>query len=177
MARKHEVDIQTRLGVRRIDKNKVIYFPRGLAGFEGLHEFILLQIRPDAPLLILQSMDNPQVGLLVADPYSFIQDFKIKVGDAEQKLLRLKNIRQLAVLVTVTIPVGKPEETALNLVGPIIVNHAARIGLQVPQSENSGPTQVLISDLNKTLVAKEEQVEPKKHKTTKNKTDKIQDKK
>ncbi len=149
MARKNEVDIQTRLGVRRIDKNKVLYFPRGLAGFEGLHEFILLQIRPDAPLLVLQSMDNPQVGLLVADPYSFIKDFKIKIGDAEQKLLRLKNIRQLAVLVTVTIPIGKPEETALNLVGPIIVNHAARIGLQVPQSENATPTQVRIADLKK----------------------------
>ncbi len=149
MARKHEVEIQTRLGLRRVDRNKVLYFPRGLAGFEGLHEFILLQIKPDAPLLVLQSMDKPQVGLLVADPYSFINDFKLKVGDAEQKLLRLKNIRQLAVLVTVTIPVGKPEETALNLVGPIIVNHSARIGLQVPQSELNLPAQVLIADLKK----------------------------
>ncbi len=149
MARENEVEIQTRLGLRSINKDKVIYFPRGLAGFEGLHEFTLLQIRPDAPLLILQSMDNPEVGLLVADPYSFMSDFKIKVGDAEQKLLRLQDMKQLAVLVTVTIPVGKPEETALNLVGPIIINHEARIGLQVPQSENQAQNQVLISSLQK----------------------------
>ncbi len=149
MARENEVEIQTRLGLRSIQKDKVIYFPRGLAGFEGLHEFTLLQIRPDAPLLILQSMDNAEVGLLVADPYSFMADFKIKIGDAEEKLLLLKDMKQLAVLVTVTIPVGKPEETALNLVGPIIINHEARIGLQVPQSENHAHNQVLISSLKK----------------------------
>ncbi len=149
MARENEVEIQTRLGLRSINKDKVLYFPRGLAGFEGLHEFTLLQIRPDAPLLILQSMDNPEVGLLVADPYSFMSDFKIKIGDAEQKLLRLDDMKQLAVLVTVTIPVGKPEDTALNLVGPIIINHEARIGLQVPQSEHNTPSQVLISSFEK----------------------------
>ncbi len=148
MARENEVEVQTRLGTRHINKDKVIYFPRGLAGFEGLHEFTLLQIRPDAPLLVLQSMDKPEVGLLVADPYSFIKDFNIKIGDAEQKLLCLKELHQLAVLVTVTIPVGQPEKTALNLVGPIIINHEARIGLQIPQSENNTPNQVLLSELN-----------------------------
>ena len=147
MARKQEVEINTRLGRRRIDMEKVIYFPRGLAGFEGLHEFTLLQIRPEAPLLVLQSMDNPSVGLLVADPFSFMNDYRIKVSDAEQKLLRLRNVRQVAVLVTVSIPPGKPEETVLNLTGPILVNHQARIGLQVPQSEEQNPTQVMLHSL------------------------------
>lgn len=126
---------------------KVIYFPRGLAGFEGLHEFTLLQIRPDAPMLLLQSMDKPLVGLLVADPFSFMDDYRIKVSDAEQKLLRLKNVRQVAVLVTVSIPAGKPEETALNLTGPILINHQARIGLQIPQSEGQSPTQIRLHGL------------------------------
>lgn len=147
MARKQEVEVNTRLGRRRIDMEKVIYFPRGLAGFEGLHEFTLLQIRPDAPLLVLQSMDKPAVGLLVADPFSFMDDYRIKVSDAEQKLLRLKNVRQVAVLVTVSIPTGKPEETVLNLTGPILVNHQARIGLQIPQSEGQSPSQMRLHGL------------------------------
>jgi flagellar assembly factor FliW len=119
--------------------DKVIYFPRGLAGFEDEHEFTLLQIRPEAPLLVLQSMREPTLGLLVADPYSFLPNYNVTVGDAEQKLLRLKNIRQVAVLVTVSIPPGRPELTALNLTGPVLVNHQRRIGLQVPQTESSGP--------------------------------------
>ena len=144
MARQQEVEINTRLGRRRISKDRVIYFPRGLAGFENEHEFTLLQIRPEAPLLVLQSMQNPTVGLLVADPYSFIPNYSVTVGDAEQKLLRLKSIREVAVLVTVTIPPGQPELTSINLIGPILVNHKMRIGLQVPQTESSGPMRVYL---------------------------------
>ncbi len=142
MERKQEIEIDTRLGRRRIDTDKVIYFPRGLAGFEGMHEFTLLQIRPEAPMLILQSLDDPSLGLLVADPYSFLSDYKIWVGDAEQKLLRLKSVEQVAVLVTVTIPQGKPADAMLNLTGPILVNHEAKLGLQVPQANSQMPAQV-----------------------------------
>ena len=140
MARQQEIEINTRLGRRRINMDKVIYFPRGLAGFEEEHEFTLLQIRPEAPMLVLQSMRDPTLGLLVADPYSFLPNYNVTVGDAEQKLLRLKNVRQVAVLVTVSIPPGQPELTALNLTGPILINHKMRIGLQVPQTESNGPT-------------------------------------
>lgn len=147
MAKSQEVEINTRLGRRSINMDKVIYFPRGLAGFEGMHEFTLLQIRPDAPMLVLQSMENPQVGLLVADPFSFMPDYRLKISDAEQKLLRLKNIRQVAVLVTVSIPPGKPDDTMLNLTGPILINHSARIGLQVLQPEDYSPSQVRINSL------------------------------
>lgn len=156
MARKQEIEVNTRLGRRHIDMEKVIYFPRGLAGFEGMHEFTLLQIRPDAPLLVLQSMNNPALGLLVADPFSFIKDFRIRIGDAEQKLLRLKNERQVAVLVTVSIPTGRPEETALNLTGPICINHEARLGLQVPQADEDLPAQILLSDLRNAVLSPSE---------------------
>jgi flagellar assembly factor FliW len=124
--------------------DKVIYFPRGLAGFEQEHEFTLLQIRPDAPLLVLQSMQDPTLGLLVADPYSFLPNYSVTVGDAEQKLLRLKNVRQVAVLVTVSIPPGQPELTALNLTGPVLINHKKRFGLQVPQTESNGPAKIYL---------------------------------
>ncbi len=93
-------------------------------------------------MLILQSLDDPSLGLLVADPYSFLSDYKIWVGDAEQKLLRLKSVEQVAVLVTVTIPQGKPADAVLNLTGPILVNHEAKLGLQVPQANNRMPAQV-----------------------------------
>jgi flagellar assembly factor FliW len=124
--------------------DKVIYFPRGLAGFENEHEFTLLQIRPEAPLLVLQSMQDPSLGLLVADPYSFLPNYSITVGDAEQKLLRLKNVRQVAVLVTVSIPPGQPELPARNLTGPVLFNRKMRIGLQVPQTESNGPAKFFL---------------------------------
>ena len=142
MARNKEIEIDTRLGRRCINADKVIHFPRGLAGFENERDFILLQIRPDAPLLILQSVTTPVVGLLVADPYSFFdKSYAPQVSDAEKQLLSIEGLEQAALLVTVSIPAGAPEKAVLNLTGPIVINFESRVGLQIPQSAD-GPQQV-----------------------------------
>ena len=142
MARNKEIEIDTRLGRRCIDADKVIHFPCGLAGFENERDFILLQIRPDAPLLILQSVTTPVVGLLVADPYSFFdKSYAPQVSEAEKQLLSIENLDQAALLVTVSIPAGAPEKAVLNLTGPIVINFEGRVGLQIPQCAD-GPQQV-----------------------------------
>ena len=154
MERNTEREIDTRLGRRRIDSDKIVHFPQGLAGFEQEREFILLQIRPEAPLLILQSVNTPVVGLLVADPYSFLdkETFSPSLGAAEKQLLRIDSLEQAAVLVTVSIPAGSPEDAALNLTGPIIINHEARVGLQVPQNTD-GPQQINMHSLKPAQTA------------------------
>ncbi len=147
MARQKEKVIQTRIGKRVVELDKKIYFPRGLIGFEDQREFVLLQMKEGSPFLVLQSLTNPRVGLLVADPYSFTMEYEVKLGQAEQKILRLQNIRQVAVLVTVSIPAGEPQKTALNLTGPILINYEARIGLQAPQVESKYPSHLYLHEL------------------------------
>ncbi len=132
--------IKTRLGPRDIAEDSILYFPRGLIGIEDKREFVLLQVGETSPFLLLQCLSDPELGLLVADPYPFLSDYKVKLDNAEKRLLRIENIRQIAVIVTVTIPQGRPEETTLNLSGPIIINTEARIGLQVPQVDSKYPT-------------------------------------
>jgi flagellar assembly factor FliW len=139
--------IETRLGPQTVHLDKVIHFPKGLIGFEDKKDFTLLQIRPDAPFLVLQSMDDPTLGLLVADPYGFLPDYQVRIGDAEQALLRVQTRDQAAVLVPVIIPPGRPEETALSLSGPILINHEARIGLQVPQAEEKKTGRIYLGGL------------------------------
>jgi flagellar assembly factor FliW len=136
--------IESRLGAREVRLDKVIHFPRGIIGFDSLREFTLLQIRPDSPLLVLQSMEEPTLGLLVADPFAFISDYDVRIGDADQELLKAGGAEDIAVLVTATIPPGRPERTALNLLGPIVINHRERLGLQVPQNERTGPARIFV---------------------------------
>ena len=134
MAKKRTRVIQTRLGEREIAEDAVLYFPHGLIGLEDKREYTLLQMgREGSPFLLLQCIGDPGLGLLVADPYSFVSDYDVKLERAEKKILQIENIRQLAVLVTVTIPQDRPEEMSFNLSGPIIINTEARIGMQVPQ--------------------------------------------
>ena len=144
MAEHSEKEIDTRLGRQTVSLDKVIHFPRGIIGFESKKAFTLLQIRPDAPFLVLQSLDDPGLGLLVADPYGFVPDYRVRVSDAEQKLLGITSQEQVAVLVTVSIPPGRPEDTVISLTGPILINHEARLGLQVPQMEGAGPGKLTV---------------------------------
>ncbi|MDK2956755.1 MAG: flagellar assembly factor FliW [Desulfovibrionales bacterium] len=139
MAKKRRQLIQTRLGEREIDLDSVVFFPRGLIGFDHFRRFVLLPVREDSPMLVLQSLEDPKVGLVVADPYAYMKEYEIKLGQAEKKLLRIANIRQLAVLVTVSIPPGRPQDMQLNLAGPIVINKDERLGLQVPQIDGDFP--------------------------------------
>lgn len=144
MAKQETTIIESRLGPREVRLDKIIRFPRGIIGLEQLRDFTLLQIAEGAALLVLQSMEQPGLGLLVADPYSFVPEYNLRISDAEQLLLKARSAEDLAVLVTASIPPGKPEETALNLLGPILINHRERRGLQVPQTEYSGPSKFFI---------------------------------
>lgn len=136
--------IETRFGSQIVAMDKVIVFPRGLIGFEDEREFTLLQMREDMPFLMLQSIKTPTFGLMVTDPYSFYSEYTLEVGGAEQKILKVENREHLTVLVTVSIPPNKAEETVMNLSGPIVINHELRIGLQVPQVNSNLPAQMLI---------------------------------
>ena len=138
--------INTRIGRQKIRLDRCVYFPRGLIGFEKVRNFVLLQIQDKSPFLLLQNTEDPSLGILVADPYVFLPDWQIQVGPAEEKILRARGIRDLAVLVTVTIPEGCPEKTSLNLTGPVVINTRERIGLQVPQSGTHAGSRLVISD-------------------------------
>ena len=140
MAEGKQILIQTRLGEMNVDQTRIIHFPRGLIGFEDHQHFTLLQIKEDSPFLILQSVNDKDFGLLVTDPYSFLERYEVKIGDPEQRLLQIEDRKHLAVLVTVSIPAGQPEKTTLNLSGPILINTEIRLGLQIPQTDSSHPS-------------------------------------
>ncbi|MHC1787944.1 flagellar assembly protein FliW [Solidesulfovibrio sp.] len=140
MAKKNERIVETRLGRMTLPEDRVLTFPRGLIGFMGQREFTLIQVRDDSPFLVLQSLSDPSLGLLVADPYSFMTEYEVVIGEADRKLLGIETREQAVILVTVTIPQGMPERTTLNLSGPIVLNNEARIGLQIPQTDSRYPT-------------------------------------
>ncbi|MHC1701093.1 MAG: flagellar assembly protein FliW [Humidesulfovibrio sp.] len=144
--RSKKIKIRTKLGEREIARDSIIYFPHGLIGLDDKREFVLIQVRENSPFLLLQCVTDPGLGLLVADPYPFLPDYDVKLEGPEKKILRVENIRQIAVLVTVTIPKANPEETTLNLSGPIILNTQARLGLQAPQMDAKHPTHFRLVD-------------------------------
>lgn len=147
MDKREQKEINSRLGKVLVDEEKSVYFPRGLIGMERVKRFVLLQIRTDSPFYVLQNLENSRLGLLVADPFAFIQDYQIRLGKTEERVLQLARSSDLAIMVTVSIPTGSPEKAVLNLTGPVVINTAKRIGMQVPQNNSGEKTRIVLSDL------------------------------
>ena len=99
MAKKDERVVETRLGRMSLPEDRVLTFPRGLIGFMGHREFTLIQIRDDSPFLILQSLDDPKLGLLVADPYTFMTDYEVVIGEADRRLLDVASREEVTTII------------------------------------------------------------------------------
>ncbi|MGE4439890.1 MAG: flagellar assembly protein FliW [Desulfomicrobium sp.] len=139
--------VNSRIGQLVISSDKTIRFPRGIIGFESLREFALVEFKPGTPFHFLQSLELPSMGMMLADPFSFLPNYEIRLAAAEERILRVRNIRDLVILVSVTVPKGDPQGSTLNLTGPICVNVQERLGLQSPQVELGFPSRVLLRDL------------------------------
>lgn len=144
---KQRQTINSRIGQLVISADKTIRFPRGIIGFEPLREFALVEFKPGTPFHFLQSLEMPSMGMMLADPFSFLPNYEIRLAAAEERILKVRSIRDLVILVSVTVPKGDPQASTLNLTGPICVNVQQRLGLQSPQVELGFPSQVLLRDL------------------------------
>lgn len=118
----------TRFGDLEIEESAAIEMPRGLIGLEHCTRFVLLEHQPGSPFGWLQSLDCPDLALLVTDPFQFFPDYELEVSDEDQRELGLSVPEDLMVLVTVTVR-KDPSEVTANLLGPLVVNvanHRAR---------------------------------------------------
>ncbi len=144
---KQRKTINSRIGPLVVSTDKTIRFPRGLIGFESLRDFALVEFKPGTPFHFLQSLELPSMGMMLADPFSFLPGYEIRLSSAEERILKVHSIRDLFILVSVTVPKGDPEGSTLNLTGPICVNVQERLGLQSPQVELGFPSRILLREL------------------------------
>jgi flagellar assembly factor FliW len=119
------------LGQVTVTENHIITFPSGLAGFPGERRYALLNGHLKSPFYYLQCVDNPAVAFLVVDPASLVPDYRLKNGPGTLKELEAQSPADLQVLVTLTIPPGRPQETTANLMSPLLINPKLRLGKQV----------------------------------------------
>ena len=116
--------IKTRVfGEIETEDVKIINFERGIIGFPNLKKFMLLHDEEieESSIIWLQSIDEPEFALPVADPLSLIGTYNPTVEDDMLKELGEIAPEDMLVLVTMTIPSDLTKMTT-NLKAPIIVN-------------------------------------------------------
>jgi flagellar assembly factor FliW len=127
-----------KFGEIQIDKTKILTMIEGLPGFPGFEKFVLLEDPKTAPFCWFQSVEEPNLSLVIMDPMIFKPDYNIGL-DKIVRDLGWKDVALDEVVVYVVVNIfGQKEEDkqiTANLVGPIVIN-----------TKNSTAVQVVLTD-------------------------------
>jgi len=121
----------TRFGTMEIDENKLITFPGGIPGIENLRRFFILPVEGTQDIQWLQAVEEPEVALLVIDPFKFFKGYSVDIPEIALKELEIKEPSEALVLTTITVPRDNPGGTTANLVAPIVINTRLKRAKQV----------------------------------------------
>ena len=119
------------LGRVTVSTDRIITFPSGLPGFPEARRFALLNDHLEPPFYCLQCVDTPSLAFVVADSTALVPDYRPKNGASTLQELQASSPDDLQALVTLTIPPGRPGEMTANLMSPLVINPAQRLGKQV----------------------------------------------
>lgn len=113
-----------------VAEDQILWFADGIPGFPDARRFVLVDMAEGSPFQVLQSIDDPDVSLIVTVPWLFFPDYDFEVSELEQRDLGISSVEETVVFSVVTLD-GANHRVYLNLLGPIIVNATNRKGRQV----------------------------------------------
>lgn len=124
---------ETRLfGTITIEDEKLITFPEGIVGFPFLKQFALIHDaeNENAPIMWLQSMEEPTFAMPVIEPLLVVDDYNPTVNDEYLEPVGELAEDQIYSLVTITVP-PQIENMSVNLKAPIVINMANNKAVQI----------------------------------------------
>lgn len=111
-----------------IEENRIIDFADGIPGFEDLNKFVIIEVEDNPKLKCLQSIEDPNICLLLVIPWEFFEDYEIELIDKEIAELELQNETDAAVYNVVTV---RKDNITANLLAPIVINVIKNKGRQI----------------------------------------------
>ena len=124
----------TRFGEFEVSEELVVQFPEGLPGFEDQKQFAFLPYTVDednSPFAYMQSVQDPDLTLLLADPFLFFKHYSLDLNDEDAAQLGLSDSEETAGVYGVVAVPEKIDQMTVNLVAPIVVNWKEQKGMQI----------------------------------------------
>ncbi|NPV91572.1 MAG: flagellar assembly protein FliW [Firmicutes bacterium] len=133
----------TRFGEIEVDAEKVISFPHPLPGLPKSNSYVILDI-PGNPLFKwMQSCNQPEVALVIADPSSFFSDYRVKITKEELAVLNIEDGDECQVAVVLVVP-EDPRKITANLLAPLVFNYNKRRAVQIILNDSAYTTRHII---------------------------------
>lgn len=126
----------SRFGTIDCPEQALLAVPAGILGFPASTRYVVLDHDRDVPFKWLQSVDEPALAFVIADPVLFAPEYRVVLLEQDTRDLGVRSSDDLLIFVIVTIPLDDPIRFTANLRGPVVVNRHARIGKQVILQED-----------------------------------------
>lgn len=120
----------TRFGTLDLPEEELIRFPQPLYGLEQSQRYCLVRHNDGGPFLWLQSADSPRTAMVVTDPFLFFPAYEVEIPDPAAAALQAAAPGDVEIYSTVNVASDGTGVTA-NLLGPIVINRQARVGVQL----------------------------------------------
>ena len=117
-------------GIKNYSKDDIIYFNKGIPGFENLKKFILFKVEDNDIFSVLHSIEDKNIGFVVISPFAFMKDYEFDLSDEKVQGLNIKEPHDVLILCTVTINSNIKEVTS-NFKAPIVINLKDKVGEQI----------------------------------------------
>ena len=122
-------------GSLEVSADKIIEFPAGLPGFEDCRKFTLMHEENATKILLLQSVDQPDLVFSVAGADMLGVNYEFSLSDEEAAQIELEKPEDVAVAVIVHRAEGEPDSPTnaglqANFMAPLVINIASRKGVQ-----------------------------------------------
>ncbi|MBL8207809.1 MAG: flagellar assembly protein FliW [Blastocatellia bacterium] len=112
------------------EEKDLIRFDEGLIGMPQLHRMVLIHYSEIAPLLLLCSLDQPEVTFLVLEAVAHVPDYAPRFSPAVRQQLGLTEGEEPVILATVTIA-SEWTASTINLRAPLVIAPATMRGAQI----------------------------------------------
>ncbi|MDM5246491.1 flagellar assembly protein FliW [Lysinibacillus sp. G4S2] len=123
------------LGEVEIVEKDILTFEQGLLGLEDYKKFVLLPISEEHPLVLLQSVEHVEIGLVVAYPFAFKKDYSFDLSEEDLEQLQIENEEDVLTYTIVTMKETLQDST-INLLAPLVINMDKKCGKQIVLQDN-----------------------------------------
>jgi flagellar assembly factor FliW len=124
-----------------------VTFAEGLIGQPTWKRFVLIvEDAEELPVAMLQSLDDPDCTMLVADPKMVEPTYTVRLTAEDRAALALENDGEPVLFCTLS--VSADGWISANLLGPLAINPVTRIGKQLVLSESAYTTKHSIAQVS-----------------------------
>lgn len=124
-------------------EESILTFAEGIPGFAEHTRFLLVTEVEDSAFQMLQSVDDPEVAIIVTVPWLFFPEYSPDIPDSEAASLGIQDPDDVILFCGVSID-AENDAVYINLLGPFVVNAATRQGRQLVLTEGDHPSRALV---------------------------------